>query len=147
MASKPTVAGLEIVVSQLDDALALFVDTLGLELAYRGPSPDVPAEVAVLDGGAIAITLIQPIDSDGAVFPDPKPRLSQIVLGCDPDGLDEMVGAVEAAGLPVDIVGSTRAFVPPAVMEGVLGSRTALVFSTVEVDDDAMLSDGVEPVS
>lgn len=143
MAFSGTVARIEILVLHIDPALSLFVDTLGMELAHRGLSPDVPAEIAVLDGGSIAITLIAPLDSDDAVFPDPTPRLSQIVFDVPRVELDRIVDDIAAAGVPIEIIDAQRAFVPPAVMDGVLGARTALVFSgEADLVDDPVAASG-----
>jgi len=120
------IVGLELLVPDIDAAVAVFSGVLGFRVAHRGHSPDVPAEVVVLDGGPIALTLIQPIESDGAAFPDPTPRLSQLVV--DTPDMDSVVTAVTEAGLSVESVGANGAFVPPAAMHGVVGFQMALVF-------------------
>ncbi len=125
MLSDTNIVGLEILVPSIEDALTLFVDTLGFSLAHRGPAPNVSAETAVLDGGTIALTLIQPVESDGPAFPDPLPRLSQLIIAVE--NVPAASAVVARAGLPMQVVDESNAFVPPGAMEGVVGFPMALV--------------------
>ena len=112
--------------SDIDSALTLFVDTLGFQLVHRAPAPDVSAESAVLDGGSVVLTLIQPVESDGPAFPDPSPRLSQLIVEVGDIGATSEV--VAQAGLSVQVADEANSFVTPAAMEGVVGFPMALVF-------------------
>jgi catechol 2,3-dioxygenase-like lactoylglutathione lyase family enzyme len=113
-------------VANIDDALTLFVDTLGFQLVHRAPARDVSAESAVLDGGSVVLTLIQPVGSDGPAFPDPSPRLSQLIV--EVDDIDAASADVAQAGLSVQVADEANSFVTPAAMEGVVGFPMALVF-------------------
>jgi hypothetical protein len=130
-----TVLSLELLVPRIDDALSVFVDTLGFELAHRGPSPDVSAEVAVLDAGSIAITLIQPVDGSGPMIPDVTARLSQLIVGVEGGALEAVVASLAEAGLPIEAVDDRMSFVPPAAMEGVVGFPMALVMRSADAGE------------
>lgn len=127
----PTVIGIELLVRDLEPALLALTDGFGCELAWRGPSPDVDAEVAVLDAGAITITLIAPTSTGRPTIPDQQPRLSQLVFGLDAAELPDRIAALRELGIAVADDG-LRPYVPPKVAEGVLGERTALVLTTLE---------------
>ena len=112
--------------------MVAFVDALGCEVVMRGPSPHLAAEVAVIDGGPITITLIAPADADRPSIPDTTPRLSQLVFGGSSEETWDAVGRLRSAGIGVSTESSDRPFVTPAVMEGVLGFRTALVMTPMD---------------
>lgn len=132
MDSSATIVGLELLVPDLDDALAFFVEQVGFAVAHRGPSPEVAGEIAVLDAGPVALTLIQPLDGPAAPIPDQSPRLTQLMISADEPSL--LAERVLDAGLPVETVDATTMFVPPLAMQGVLGFRAAVVV-TAPVDD------------
>jgi len=126
MPPEPNLVNIELLVPRISDALAVFVDVLGFELAHRGPAPDVAAEIAVLDAGSVVLTLIEPVEAAGPVVPDVTPRLSQIhvQLGDDRSAACE---ALMAAGLPVEVLDDGSSFVAPGAMVGVVGFPMALV--------------------
>jgi hypothetical protein len=84
----------------------------------------------VLDGGALVLTLIQPVESDGPAFPDPSPRLSQLIV--EVDDIDAASAVVAQAGLSVQVADEANSFVTPAAMEGVVGFPMALVFRAAQ---------------
>jgi len=117
-------------VPNIDDALALFVDTLGFGLVHRAPAANISAESAVLDCGSVVLTLIQPVESDGPAFPDPTSRLSQLIV--EVDDADAASATVAQAGLSVQVVDESNSFVTPAAMEGVVGFPMALVLRSAK---------------
>jgi catechol 2,3-dioxygenase-like lactoylglutathione lyase family enzyme len=128
--------GLELLISDISAAIAVFVDALGCELVMRGPSPDLAAELAIIDAGAITITLISPTDADRRSIPDVTPRLSQLVFGGSAEAVERTVDALRAAGIGVSTESTDRPFVPPAVMKGVVGFPTAVVLTPMPEDDE-----------
>lgn len=131
-ATPSTVIGIELLVPGIDAALTTFTEALGCELAWRGPSPDVDAEVAVLDAGAITITLISPTSTGRPAIPDREPRLSQLVFGTDTGSVAGIAAALRGLGIAVAGDEDARVYVPPTVAEGVLGARTALVVTAFD---------------
>lgn len=131
MADQVKVVGLELVVSGIDSSLDYFVDVLGWEVAFRGDAPNVAGEVVVLDGGNIAVTLLQPADSGPGMMGDRSPRLAQIVLGSSDDVVAAAIERSRHAGVAVHDGPGGRNFVPPEVVEGILGFETALTFNVV----------------
>lgn len=131
-ASRSTVIGIELLVTRIDAALMTFTEGLGCELAFRGPSPDVDAEVAVLDAGSITITLICPTATGRMPIPDQQPRLSQLVFGAAAADLSDVASALRSLGLGVAGDETTRVYVPPSVAEGVVGASTAVVVSAFD---------------
>ena len=108
--------GLELIVADIDRALALFVDLLGFELHQRGASDHVAGELAVVTDGSIAITLLEPSTVGTApILPDRTPRLSQFILGANPDDLDEVTEAVVEAGLAMTPTSSGFFLTPEGV--------------------------------
>jgi catechol 2,3-dioxygenase-like lactoylglutathione lyase family enzyme len=126
--------GLELVVPDLDAALALLVEALGLEVVERRRSEDPAGEIAVLLAGAVGITLLQPSDAGpGHVLADRQPRVTQLVFGADPREVDNLMTAIAELGISVQLLDAERFFVPPAAAQGVLGVRTAVVVAAVAV--------------
>lgn len=123
----------------IDDALTLFVDTLGFRLAHRAPAPDVSAETAVLDSGSIVLTLIQPVESDGPAFPDPSARLSQLII--EVGDVSAASDVVARAGLSMQVADESNSFIPPAAMEGVVGFPMALVFRAAQTLEESDAED------
>ena len=141
-----TVLSLELLVPRIDDALSVFVDTLGFELAHRGPSPDVSAEVAVLDAGSIAITLIQPVDGAGPMIPDVTARLSQLVIGVEGGSL-ETVMAARGGGRTPRRGGGRHDVVRPTRRDGRRGRLSDGARHAVggRRPDDCPVEDGTDP--
>lgn len=129
MNDRATLLGLEIVVSDLDRAVALFAEVLGLEVVHRGPSPLVEADTAVIDAGPVAITLLAPKDhGPGRVLPNREPRVSQLVLGAaTPAGAAGLRDRVVEAGLAVVPVDEESFYVTPEAVTGALGIAMAIV--------------------
>jgi catechol 2,3-dioxygenase-like lactoylglutathione lyase family enzyme len=129
------VHGFELIVDDLDRAIALFVDVLGFQLHSQGPFALFAGHMAVVTDGGIAITLLQPTTTAGdqPVLPDRTPRLSQIVLGtADGSGID--VDAVVESGLAVTPT-ADGFYLTPESVGGALGIEVAVV--VVSSDPDA----------
>lgn len=124
--------GIELIVDDLDRAIALFVELLGFELHVRGESDQISGDVAVVTDGTVAITLLHPTtDGTGPILPDRTPRLSQLILGVAPDQLDAVAETVVESGLAVSP--TQRGFyVGPESASGALGVETAIVVTADE---------------
>lgn len=130
--SGPNLVGVELIVAQIDAALALFVDALGLELVERRASTDPVGEIALVAAGDAVITLLAPADKGpGFVLSDREPRLSQIVLATPSAGVAELASRVTEAGVPVQTTSETSFFVTPSGCKGALGAKTAVVVTAV----------------
>jgi catechol 2,3-dioxygenase-like lactoylglutathione lyase family enzyme len=130
-----TLLGLELLVADIDTALALFHGALGLELVERRTSDDPAGEVAVLAIGDAALTLLAPSAAGpGRVLDNRTPRVTQVFLGVAPDAVAATAESLAAHGAAVHVVDALRCFVPPAVVEGATGIDTAL--TVVGVDRD-----------
>lgn len=130
--SGANLVGVELIVAELDDALALFVDALGLELVERRASTDPVGELAIVAAGDAVITLLAPSDKGpGFVLPERVPRLSQIVLATPSADVAELASRVTEAGVPVQTTSDTSFFVTPSGCRGALGVKTAVVVTGV----------------
>lgn len=124
--------GLELIVDDLDRALALFTDALGWSLAHRGPSATVVGEMAVVTDRSVAITLLRPADrGPGSVLADRSPRLSQLILGASPEVLERHAGAASELGLSV-VPSDGGFFVTPESVVGALGQEVAIVVTAAD---------------
>ena len=127
---RPVLASLEFVVEDLDKALELFVDLMGLEFLSRSQHPSLAAEVVMLSAGPVAITILHPTDDpDRMPLASPEPRMAQMVFMIDSDehllGLrDRMIEA--GAGVMSD---SPQMFhLGQSMIEGLLGKSPVPVF-------------------
>ena len=128
-------AGFELIVPDIDAALALFVDGLGLELVERRSSTDPAGEVAVVAAGDAAISLLQPSDAGpGYVMPNREARLSQIVFSVEAGRALDLATNIAERGLTARQIDEAQFFVTPAATEGLIGLATAIVV-TGEDDD------------
>jgi catechol 2,3-dioxygenase-like lactoylglutathione lyase family enzyme len=127
MHDPPTLLGLEIVVGDLDRALALLVDVLGLRLVTRAPADLVEGEMAVVDCGSVAITLLAPAaHGPGPILGNRDPRVSQLVFGAAGDGrVARLQQEMAESGLAVAPAGPSGFFATPESMVGALGKPTA----------------------
>lgn len=64
---KPSIHHIAIVVRDLDAALALYRDALGLEMTERREEPAEGVEIAFLPAGEGEIELLRPLDEDSGV--------------------------------------------------------------------------------
>lgn len=129
-----TALGIELIVDDLDRAIELFTDVLGLTLIDRGPSGLVVGEAATIDAGGIVISLLAPSAvGPGTVLAERTPRLSQIVLG-DVSGGDVTPALARCAerGLAVARLGDRAFHVTPESAEGALGLPVAVVVTSVD---------------
>lgn len=117
--------GLEVLVDDLDRAVALWVDVMGFELADGGPSPHIEGRLAIVSDGRFAVTLLEPADAGpGTVLADRTPRLSQIVLTSpNPDAI---AGRAVEIGLSV-VPTAAGFFLAPEAVAGALGAEVAIV--------------------
>lgn len=146
---RSTVLGIEVLVPELLPAVETLTRCFGCEVAWTGPSQGVDADVAVLDAGAITITLICPTQTGRAAIPDRTPRLTQLVFGVDDGDVAPVVDALRGLGLAVEDDDGARPYVPPAVAEGVFGFRMALVVDRgvadhSDTDGDQALAGGAD---
>ena len=129
------VVGLEILVSRIDDAVAVFVEAFGWEVVFRGPSGEISGERAVLDAGSIVVTLLEPAVDGPKLLADRAPRVTQLVVGGDERQMAAVAERLTGLGLPTHSGGPGRRFVPPEAVAGVLGFETALMLQQVDEDD------------
>ncbi|MEM1334109.1 MAG: VOC family protein [Actinomycetota bacterium] len=116
--------------SELSEAVAFLTEVLGWEVAHRGPAGHAPGEIAVLDGGSIAVSLFEPARDVAGAVADPSARVTQLILGGTEDVTRATEQAVVSAGLPLHREG-IHSFVPPEAMSGVLGVSLAVSLRTV----------------
>lgn len=135
MPDTTSVVGLEILVSRIDDAVAVFVDAFGWEVVFRGPSGEISGERAVLHAGSIVVTLLEPAVDGPKLLADRAPRVTQLVVGGDERQMAAVTERLSGLGLPTHSGGPGRRFVPPEAVAGVLGFETALMLQQVDEDD------------
>ncbi|MEM9042291.1 MAG: hypothetical protein AAGD33_20595 [Actinomycetota bacterium] len=109
---------------------------LGWSVAYDGESADVAGRVVVLDAGTVTVTLLEPSDSGPGLLSNRTPRLSQLVVGGEIDLASAALARLGASGLPSQAIDSTRRYVPPEAIVGVLGLDTALTVQVVTESPD-----------
>jgi methylmalonyl-CoA/ethylmalonyl-CoA epimerase len=117
-----------IAVEQLDEALALYGDSLELELAHREIVEEQGVEAVLLDVGENHVELLAPLSPDtpvGRFLAKNGPGLHHVAYQVD--DIDGTLGALKQAGLAmideqprVGIRGSRVAFVHPRSTAGVL---------------------------
>lgn len=136
MESVVRVLGLELIVDDIERAIALFTGVLGFELYERGEFALFAGEMAVVTDGVIAITLLQPTtDGDRPVLPDRSPRLSQIVLAAPSGSSGPEVGLVVESGLSISPT-PQGFYLTPESVAGALGIATAIVVVSSGSDAD-----------
>jgi hypothetical protein len=130
MAETPAVLVLEYVVAELDQALELLVDLIGLQVVQRYPHPSFDAEVVTLRAGTVAITLLHPTDvGDRPPFASPDPRLAQVTLGVPgADGVPQLVERLNQAGAATVLAGP-GAYLAPQMIEAIFGSAPTFLFT------------------
>ncbi|HEX4482924.1 MAG TPA: methylmalonyl-CoA epimerase [Solirubrobacteraceae bacterium] len=117
-----------IAVEQLDSALALYRDSLELDLAHREVVEEQGVEAVLLDVGENHIELLAPLSPDtpvGRFLAKNGPGLHHVAYQVD--DIDGALGALKQAGLSLiddrprtGIRGSRVAFVHPRSTAGVL---------------------------
>jgi hypothetical protein len=146
MFNTTNVVGLEILVSRIDDAVAVFVDAFGWDVVFRGPSGEISGERAVLDAGSITVTLLEPAEHGPKLLSDRAPRVTQLIVGGDADEMAAATDRLTGLGLPTHSGGPGRRFVPPEAVAGVLGFETALMLQEIDDGTDQVGTDRVETV-
>jgi hypothetical protein len=133
LSETPTVLVLEYVVAQLDQALELLVDTIGLEIVQRYAHPAFDAEVVTLRAGTVAITLLHPTDvGDRPPFGAPDPRLSQVTFGIPgADGVPQLVERLNEKGAATVLIG-TGAYLAPQMVNAVFGAAPTFLFTPMQ---------------
>jgi hypothetical protein len=130
MGETPAVLVLEYVVAQLDQALELLVDIIGLEIVQRYAHPAFDAEVVTLRAGAVAITLLHPTDvGDRPPFGAPDPRLSQVTFGIPgADGVPQLVARLNEKGAATVLTGP-GAYLAPQMVNAIFGAAPTFLFT------------------
>ncbi|MCB0956967.1 MAG: hypothetical protein R2694_17600 [Ilumatobacteraceae bacterium] len=128
--------GLELIVADLDRAVELFRDVLGVPVVSRGPATIVTGEMAVVDLGGVVFSLLCPAaDGDGNLLADRTPRLSQVVLAVDGGDpvtvLDQLQRTAAEHGLAAQRPAPDRWYLTPESVEGALGQAVAVVATAV----------------
>jgi len=134
----PSLIALEFVVEKLDEALELLVDLLGMELVDRYPHPEFDAEVALLNAGPIAISLLSPGEGSGRPYPESKPRLAQMTLSVDDEAaFRSMRDRLAAAGASTVHVNPGLFLLSPHLTENLFGESPAIVLMLPPKEDSA----------
>lgn len=125
---KPQVHHIAIVVPEIEAALGLWRDLLGLPLAAQEHVPGQQSTVAFLEAGECQIELVRPDDADTGIarfLAARGPGLHHIALQVS--GLDALLARLRAAGVrlvdetPIVAAGGRRAaFIHPHSANGVL---------------------------
>jgi methylmalonyl-CoA/ethylmalonyl-CoA epimerase len=123
-----TIDHVGVAVEDIDAALALYRDALGMPLVHRETVTEQGVDAALLDVGDCHIELLQPLGSETAVgkfLARRGPGLHHVAYRVS--SIDDTLSALTAAGLRliderprVGIRGSKVAFVHPASTGGVL---------------------------
>jgi catechol 2,3-dioxygenase-like lactoylglutathione lyase family enzyme len=126
----PAVLVLEYVVAELDPALELLVDTIGMQVVDRYAHPAFDADVVTLRAGTVAITLLHPTDvGDRPPFGSPEPRLAQVTLGIPGDnGVPDLVERLNQKGAATVLAGS-GAYLATQMIEAVFGTAPTFLFT------------------
>lgn len=117
-----------VAVRDIDEALTLYRDVLGLEVKKREELPDLQLRVAMLALGDTAIELLEPTDPESTVGRFIERRGEGIHhLAFNVESIDDMLGQLKESGVQlIDEearrgVGNTRvAFIHPRSAKGVL---------------------------
>lgn len=133
----PTLIGLEFVVVDAPVALAFFVDVLGYDLLEQRRHDTYDADFYVLGDGQLTVTLLQPTsEATAPPFPEPEPRLAQLIFGSTPDEHAELHETMAGAGLPVATASPTLFHLVEQFRNATLGAAPALVFTAVDEESD-----------
>lgn len=132
----PTLIGLEFVVLDAAVAMEFFVDVLGFDLLEQRRHEQFDADFYVLGDGQLTVTLLQPTSmADSPPFPEPEPRLAQIIFASTPDEHAELHEAMTAAGVPVATASPAMFHLIDQFRRAALGEVPAFVFVAVDEDD------------
>jgi methylmalonyl-CoA/ethylmalonyl-CoA epimerase len=122
------ISHIAIVVPDLDEAMAFWVETLGLPLAHVEHVPDQDVDVAFLPSGQSEIELLEPISESSGVarfLQKRGPGMHHICF--EVDDIEAMLARMKAAGVPlineeptIGTGGKKIAFVHPKGTGGVL---------------------------
>jgi methylmalonyl-CoA/ethylmalonyl-CoA epimerase len=123
-----TIDHVGVAVDDIDAALSLYRDSLGMPLVHRETVPEQGVEAVLLDVGDAHVELLQPLGPETAVgkfLASRGPGLHHIAYRVE--NVEETLNALAAAGLRLidehprtGIRGSRVAFVHPASTGGVL---------------------------
>ncbi len=133
----PGIASIELLIADLDAAVALFCDVLGCGLLARGPAGLIAGEQAIIDVGTMTVTLLAAADSgEPVVLPDRTPRLASIELATS-SAADTAVRCLRAmeAGLIVATGRRDEVVLPPEAIEGAIGWRVGIVLAAAHAGD------------
>lgn len=128
----PTLVSLEFLVTDLERALELLVEHVGLALVGRERHQVFDAEVAVLEAPPLAIILLSPTETEqGRPVPLPNDRMSQLVF--ELDDTQELAALRErlvSSGASVAHDGAEMFHLSTSFIEALFGEAPALVFTT-----------------
>lgn len=122
------ISHIAIVVPELDDAMAFWVEALGLPLDYLEHVPDQDVEVAFLPAGESDIELLQPLDQESGVSRFMQKRGPGMHHICfEVENIEAMLVRLKEAGVPlideeptIGTGGKKIAFIHPKGTGGVL---------------------------
>lgn len=127
MGDTASVIGFELIVDDLDRAIALWTEVLGFQLTERKPSTLVAGELAIVTDQRVAVSLLRPADAGpGHLLADRTPRLSQIVFTIDEHAAESSQLRATEAGLSVT-ASAAGYYLSPESVEGALGIEAAFV--------------------
>jgi catechol 2,3-dioxygenase-like lactoylglutathione lyase family enzyme len=124
-----TLAGIELIVDDLDRAIELFRDVLGFEVLSRGPSALVAGETAAIDLDSIVLNLLAPAATgEGTILAERTARLSQLIAVEREERAGELRrDAALERGLAVAPLDDSSFYVTPESVAGALGQAVAVV--------------------
>ncbi len=136
--TRPSLIALEFVVEKLDEALELLVDLLNMELVDRYPHPEFEAEVALLNAGPVAISLLCPTEGAGRPYPEPKPRLAQMTLTIDNESAFRSTrDRLAEAGASAVHINPGLFLLSPSMTEGLFGESPGFVLMLPPKEDSS----------
>ena len=128
----PRLTAIEFLVTDLDRALELLVDTVGFDELDRTRHAQFDAEVVVLDADPIALVLVSPTDTGAGVpIPLPDDRITQLIF--EPESHEAFTSLRERlvqGGAAVANDGDRMFHLSTMLMEAVFGVAPPLVFAT-----------------
>lgn len=127
----PRLTAIEFLVTDLDRAVELLVDTVGFPEAARFRHAHFDADVVVLEAEPISIVLLSPTETGaGAPIPLPDDRLSQLVFEPeDHASFAALRDRLATGGASVAHDGAEMFHLSASFMESLFGDAPSLVFA------------------
>lgn len=130
----PRLLSLEYVVDDLDRALELLVDLLGLELIDRHPHPALDAEVVTLDLGTVVLTLLHPTAvGDRPAVSAVACNLAQLLVEVD-EPIEQLNERLAERGAGVVVDGPTMSHLSAQTTASVFGIAPSMLFTSSVAD-------------